>query len=53
MKAFITFYNRRESLVTAVVHFRCNNCRHRFEAEVLNEDGRHEARRPRTVSLMK
>ena len=49
----MTFYNRRESLVTAVVRFRCNNCGHRFEAEVLNEDERYEARLPRTVSLMK
>ncbi|WP_339754906.1 hypothetical protein [uncultured Marinobacter sp.] len=27
------------------VRFRCNNCGHRFETEVLNEDERREARR--------
>jgi len=31
--------------MTERVGFRCNNCGHRFEAEVLDEDERREARR--------
>lgn len=35
----------RASAMTERVRFRCNNCGHRFESEVLDEDRRHEARR--------
>ena len=31
--------------MTDIVRFRCNNCGHRFEVEVLDEYERREARR--------
>ena len=31
--------------MTDMIRFRCNNCGHRFETEVLNERERLEARR--------
>lgn len=31
--------------MTDAVRFRCNNCGHRFEAEVLTEEEKREARR--------
>ncbi len=31
--------------MTEFVRFRCNNCGHRFEKEVLDEDEQREARR--------
>lgn len=34
----------RVSRMTDRVRFRCNNCGHRFEVEVLDESERHKAR---------
>jgi len=31
--------------MTDVIHFRCNNCGHRFTAEVLDEVEKRDARR--------
>jgi rubredoxin len=38
--------------MTRLVRFRCKNCGHRFEAEVLDENEKREARRVRRQTYL-